>query len=164
MQIQGIITSYALSICSLRSRWIYWHCWWLQVRAQSRDKQIEERMLSHRQDDNNRHATRHQVWALWKLWPASLRSVFWISFAPLTVFIGNSCLLFPMAHQNHWSCRHQLEIMFGFQLVIFHKAYTSHKWKNQAIYNNNSSSNSIQIFGYLKGYITFTFPHFASLF
>uniref|UniRef100_A0A2K6G2D5 Histone acetyltransferase n=1 Tax=Propithecus coquereli TaxID=379532 RepID=A0A2K6G2D5_PROCO len=30
------------------------------VRAQSRDKQIEERMLSHRQDDNNRHATRHQ--------------------------------------------------------------------------------------------------------
>uniref|UniRef100_A0A8C0GBZ4 Histone acetyltransferase n=1 Tax=Chelonoidis abingdonii TaxID=106734 RepID=A0A8C0GBZ4_CHEAB len=32
-----------------------------KVRAQSRDKQIEERMLSHRQDDNNRHATRHQV-------------------------------------------------------------------------------------------------------
>ncbi|XP_012515369.1 PREDICTED: histone acetyltransferase KAT7 [Propithecus coquereli] len=32
----------------------------LFVRAQSRDKQIEERMLSHRQDDNNRHATRHQ--------------------------------------------------------------------------------------------------------
>uniref|UniRef100_A0A8C2LN27 Histone acetyltransferase n=1 Tax=Cricetulus griseus TaxID=10029 RepID=A0A8C2LN27_CRIGR len=31
-----------------------------KVRAQSRDKQIEERMLSHRQDDNNRHATRHQ--------------------------------------------------------------------------------------------------------
>ncbi|OWK14642.1 hypothetical protein Celaphus_00001155 [Cervus elaphus hippelaphus] len=29
--------------------------------AQSRDKQIEERMLSHRQDDNNRHATRHQA-------------------------------------------------------------------------------------------------------
>lgn len=34
---------------------------WFQVRAQSRDKQIEERMLAHRQDDNNRHATRHQV-------------------------------------------------------------------------------------------------------
>ncbi|XP_023803543.1 histone acetyltransferase KAT7, partial [Cyanistes caeruleus] len=33
----------------------------LQVRAQSRDKQIEERMLAHRQDDNNRHATRHQA-------------------------------------------------------------------------------------------------------
>uniref|UniRef100_A0A8V5H7W4 Histone acetyltransferase n=1 Tax=Melopsittacus undulatus TaxID=13146 RepID=A0A8V5H7W4_MELUD len=32
-----------------------------KVRAQSRDKQIEERMLAHRQDDNNRHATRHQV-------------------------------------------------------------------------------------------------------
>ncbi|XP_017395516.1 histone acetyltransferase KAT7 [Cebus imitator] len=32
-----------------------------KVRAQSRDKQIEERMLSHRQDDNNRHATRHQA-------------------------------------------------------------------------------------------------------
>uniref|UniRef100_A0A7M4FVW0 Histone acetyltransferase n=1 Tax=Crocodylus porosus TaxID=8502 RepID=A0A7M4FVW0_CROPO len=32
-----------------------------QVRAQSRDKQIEERMLAHRQDDNNRHATRHQA-------------------------------------------------------------------------------------------------------
>ncbi|KAM4884633.1 histone acetyltransferase KAT7 isoform 2-T2 [Sylvia borin] len=31
-----------------------------KVRAQSRDKQIEERMLAHRQDDNNRHATRHQ--------------------------------------------------------------------------------------------------------
>ncbi|XP_077316126.1 histone acetyltransferase KAT7 isoform X6 [Lithobates pipiens] len=31
-----------------------------KVRAQSRDKQVEERMLSHRQDDNNRHATRHQ--------------------------------------------------------------------------------------------------------
>ncbi|XP_033367386.1 histone acetyltransferase KAT7 [Parus major] len=31
------------------------------VRAQSRDKQIEERMLAHRQDDNNRHATRHQA-------------------------------------------------------------------------------------------------------
>lgn len=31
------------------------------MRAQSRDKQIEERMLAHRQDDNNRHATRHQV-------------------------------------------------------------------------------------------------------
>ncbi|KAM8818603.1 histone acetyltransferase KAT7 isoform 3-T4 [Rhynchonycteris naso] len=31
-----------------------------KVRAQSRDKQIEERMLSHRQDDN-RHATRHQA-------------------------------------------------------------------------------------------------------
>lgn len=84
VQIQGIITnSYALSICSLRSRWIYWHCWWLQVRAQSRDKQIEERMLSHRQDDNNRHATRHQVWALWKLWPATVWGLsFWISFAP----------------------------------------------------------------------------------
>ncbi|NWY65024.1 KAT7 acetyltransferase, partial [Erithacus rubecula] len=32
-----------------------------KVRAQSRDKQIEERMLAHRQDDNNRHATRHQA-------------------------------------------------------------------------------------------------------
>ncbi|XP_015261125.1 PREDICTED: histone acetyltransferase KAT7 [Gekko japonicus] len=32
-----------------------------KVRAQSRDKQVEERMLSHRQDDNNRHATRHQA-------------------------------------------------------------------------------------------------------
>ncbi|XP_032728028.1 histone acetyltransferase KAT7 isoform X3 [Lontra canadensis] len=31
-----------------------------KVRAQSRDKQIEERTLSHRQDDN-RHATRHQA-------------------------------------------------------------------------------------------------------
>ncbi|XP_061872628.1 histone acetyltransferase KAT7-like isoform X4 [Colius striatus] len=31
-----------------------------KVRAQSRDKQIEERMLAHRQDDN-RHATRHQA-------------------------------------------------------------------------------------------------------
>ncbi|XP_066120008.1 histone acetyltransferase KAT7 isoform X5 [Saccopteryx bilineata] len=31
-----------------------------KVRAQSRDKQIEERMLSHRQDDN-RHSTRHQA-------------------------------------------------------------------------------------------------------
>ncbi|KAK9395623.1 histone acetyltransferase KAT7-like [Crotalus adamanteus] len=30
-----------------------------KVRAQSRDKQVEERMLSHRQDDN-RQATRHQ--------------------------------------------------------------------------------------------------------
>uniref|UniRef100_A0A8C3L1E0 Histone acetyltransferase n=1 Tax=Chrysolophus pictus TaxID=9089 RepID=A0A8C3L1E0_CHRPC len=35
-----------------------------KVRAQSRDKQIEERMLAHRQDDNNRHATRHQVGSL----------------------------------------------------------------------------------------------------
>ncbi|XP_078501379.1 histone acetyltransferase KAT7 isoform X6 [Lissotriton helveticus] len=32
-----------------------------KVRAHSRDKQIEERMLSHNQDDNNRHATRHQA-------------------------------------------------------------------------------------------------------
>uniref|UniRef100_A0A803TX39 Histone acetyltransferase n=1 Tax=Anolis carolinensis TaxID=28377 RepID=A0A803TX39_ANOCA len=32
-----------------------------KVRAQSRDKQVEDRMLSHRQDDNNRHATRHQA-------------------------------------------------------------------------------------------------------
>ncbi|CAH2302619.1 histone acetyltransferase KAT7 isoform X1 [Pelobates cultripes] len=31
-----------------------------KVRAQSRDKQVEDRMLSHRQDENNRHATRHQ--------------------------------------------------------------------------------------------------------
>ncbi|XP_053310056.1 histone acetyltransferase KAT7 isoform X7 [Spea bombifrons] len=33
----------------------------LPVRAQSRDKQVEDRMLSHRQDENNRHATRHQA-------------------------------------------------------------------------------------------------------
>ncbi|XP_073539335.1 histone acetyltransferase KAT7 isoform X4 [Phyllobates terribilis] len=32
-----------------------------QVRGQSRDKQVEDRMLSHRQDENNRHATRHQA-------------------------------------------------------------------------------------------------------
>ncbi|XP_069490473.1 histone acetyltransferase KAT7 isoform X5 [Ambystoma mexicanum] len=32
-----------------------------KVRAHSRDKLIEERMLSHNQDDNNRHATRHQA-------------------------------------------------------------------------------------------------------
>ncbi|XP_053310050.1 histone acetyltransferase KAT7 isoform X3 [Spea bombifrons] len=32
-----------------------------KVRAQSRDKQVEDRMLSHRQDENNRHATRHQA-------------------------------------------------------------------------------------------------------
>ncbi|TKC34980.1 hypothetical protein EI555_003037 [Monodon monoceros] len=32
-----------------------------KVRAQSQDKQREERMLSHRQDGNNRHATRHQA-------------------------------------------------------------------------------------------------------
>ncbi|XP_040187471.1 histone acetyltransferase KAT7 isoform X3 [Rana temporaria] len=37
------------------------NCDEFQVRAQSRDKQVEERMLSHRQDDNNRHATRHQA-------------------------------------------------------------------------------------------------------
>ncbi|XP_058859198.1 histone acetyltransferase KAT7-like isoform X6 [Acipenser ruthenus] len=33
----------------------------LQVRANNRDKQVEERTLSHRQDENNRHATRHQA-------------------------------------------------------------------------------------------------------
>uniref|UniRef100_A0A8C6XLH7 KAT7 n=1 Tax=Naja naja TaxID=35670 RepID=A0A8C6XLH7_NAJNA len=32
-----------------------------KVRAQSRDKQVEERMLSHQQNDNSRHATRHQA-------------------------------------------------------------------------------------------------------
>ncbi|XP_043911014.1 histone acetyltransferase KAT7 isoform X2 [Protopterus annectens] len=32
-----------------------------KVRAQHRDKQSEERTLSHRQDDSNRHATRHQA-------------------------------------------------------------------------------------------------------
>ncbi|XP_013908979.1 PREDICTED: histone acetyltransferase KAT7-like [Thamnophis sirtalis] len=32
-----------------------------KVRAQSRDKQLEERMLSHQEDDNSRHATRHQA-------------------------------------------------------------------------------------------------------
>uniref|UniRef100_A0A8C9TNM2 Histone acetyltransferase n=1 Tax=Scleropages formosus TaxID=113540 RepID=A0A8C9TNM2_SCLFO len=32
-----------------------------KVRATNRDKQVEERTLSHRQDENNRHATRHQV-------------------------------------------------------------------------------------------------------
>ncbi|KAM4691525.1 histone acetyltransferase KAT7 isoform 5-T5 [Rhinophrynus dorsalis] len=37
------------------------NCDELQVRAQSRDKQVEDRMLSHRQDENNRHATRHQA-------------------------------------------------------------------------------------------------------
>nr|DBA22256.1 TPA: hypothetical protein GDO54_013299 [Pyxicephalus adspersus] len=37
------------------------NCDEFQVRAQSRDKQVEERMLSHRQDDNNRHSTRHQA-------------------------------------------------------------------------------------------------------
>ncbi|MGH0168891.1 UNVERIFIED_CONTAM: hypothetical protein FKN15_072130 [Acipenser sinensis] len=31
-----------------------------KVRANNRDKQVEERTLSHRQDENNRHATRHQ--------------------------------------------------------------------------------------------------------
>ncbi|XP_063815952.1 histone acetyltransferase KAT7 isoform X3 [Pseudophryne corroboree] len=36
------------------------NCDEFQVRAQSRDKQVEDRMLSHRQDENNRHATRHQ--------------------------------------------------------------------------------------------------------
>ncbi|KAE8575160.1 hypothetical protein XENTR_v10003740 [Xenopus tropicalis] len=37
------------------------NCDEFQVRAQSRDKQVEDRMLSHRQDENNRHATRHQA-------------------------------------------------------------------------------------------------------
>ncbi|KAM8947658.1 histone acetyltransferase KAT7 isoform 4-T4 [Pelodytes ibericus] len=37
------------------------NCVEFQVRAQSRDKQVEDRMLSHRQDENNRHATRHQA-------------------------------------------------------------------------------------------------------
>nr|XP_006000897.1 PREDICTED: histone acetyltransferase KAT7 isoform X3 [Latimeria chalumnae] len=32
-----------------------------KVRAQHRDKQVEERTLSHRQEDSNRHATRHQA-------------------------------------------------------------------------------------------------------
>ncbi|XP_033913916.2 histone acetyltransferase KAT7-like isoform X4 [Acipenser ruthenus] len=32
-----------------------------KVRANNRDKQVEERTLSHRQDENNRHATRHQA-------------------------------------------------------------------------------------------------------
>ncbi|MEE6526590.1 hypothetical protein FKM82_027320, partial [Ascaphus truei] len=36
-------------------------CAEFQVRAQSRDKQVEDRLLSHRQDENNRHATRHQA-------------------------------------------------------------------------------------------------------
>ncbi|KAM4033649.1 histone acetyltransferase KAT7 isoform 4-T4 [Anomaloglossus baeobatrachus] len=37
------------------------NCDEFQVRGQSRDKQVEDRMLSHRQDENNRHATRHQA-------------------------------------------------------------------------------------------------------
>lgn len=57
-----------------------------QVRAQSRDKQIEERMLAHRQDDNNRHATRHQVRLLssnWKnliLWFPVTKTLTWSPF------------------------------------------------------------------------------------
>lgn len=37
------------------------NCDEFQVRGQGRDKQVEDRMLSHRQDENNRHATRHQA-------------------------------------------------------------------------------------------------------
>lgn len=63
-------SAYTCARFSRRLTWPFRDCLHLQncdefqVRAQSRDKQVEERMLSHRQDDNNRHATRHQVSAV----------------------------------------------------------------------------------------------------
>lgn len=52
---------YSFKLHDVGRRFIYNISLDFKVRAQSRDKQVEDRMLSHRQDDNNRHATRHQV-------------------------------------------------------------------------------------------------------
>lgn len=72
---------------------------------------------------------------------------------PITVFIGKSMPLVSRTNQNHWSSRHQLEIMFGFSTCNL--SYSRHfhpinRGIKLFVIIIAVVSNSIKYFGYFE--------------